>query len=171
LNIINHLDSLQMLRRERLILENSWSNETAYPNMLAGSMYKISSGQCFVTSLFIYFQLKSFSNKNKCILQRGVVLASTNRVLLHDHCWLEIVTEKRQKIIIDLTIDQINSIEESVLCHGNDYIVNEYGLIYMSFRNYEYNSYNEIHNENTLVRYRRLLLNRSRVIYDQFTAH
>jgi hypothetical protein len=171
LNIINYLDSFQILQRERLIFENSWSNETAYPKMLADSFCKISSGQCFVTSLFIYFQLKSFSNKNKCILQRGVVLTRNNRVLLHDHCWVEVVVEKSQKIIIDFTIDQINSIEESVLCHDNNNIVNEYGLIYVSVRSYEYNSYNEIHNENTLVRYRKLLSNRSRVIYDKFTAY
>lgn len=152
---------IKLLHIERRILEQSWDSNTAYPESISKNDSVKSEGQCFVSSLFLYFNLKELlDNYLELQIHRGIINDLNGNLLIEDHCWLEIERANEKCIVIDLTLDQCKAVKNTVVCCNKENTKKQLGVSYHSFRKYSFNNINEIENKHTRIRYSKLLNNR-----------
>ncbi len=159
INLNLDLDSVyQDLCQERYILERCWSRLTAHPKTLFARKSPISKGQCFVTSMHLFYKFNRYLAKKHLItIKRGFVENKHGSILIEDHCWIEIGSKlENDRLIIDLTADQSDEISDKILISFKSLSKDLYGLRYVEQRNYNENDLYRL-SFNTKIRFSLLL--------------
>lgn len=152
---------IYILRPLRQALEHSWSCHTAYPGTQFEAGIISSKGQCFVSCWFVCRFLSTFPHIKKISIARGVVTSVQNIPIMQNHCWVEIsLSCSNNKIIIDLTPDQICGVNDKIIVSYTSEIVRTSRIKYI--KNREYDGFINMHwKANTILRCYLLLFNYS----------
>jgi len=112
---------LKQLLEYRLRLEDAWSAETIHPGYTAGDgPSPASRGQCGVTSVWLALELYSKHAIDATYCYGTLTLEGVRSNVDH-HCWLEIGERTDPaRMVIDLTCDQAEGLEDPVLCKRYD---------------------------------------------------
>lgn len=115
------LESMLALRSAlpefRVRLAGSWSPHTAYPGSLADSLWFDGNprGQCGVSSVWLAEELARQYSILSTFCRGSLIFDDDQAENLPDHCWLEISTEPREELVLDLTCDQARGFDREIV--------------------------------------------------------
>lgn len=121
---------LKQLRSYRSVLEGAWSLKTIHPSYLVNSRGVSSRGQCGVSSVWLTQELRRNYGVDSTYCYGDLLFSDKGIAPVSHHCWVEIGDQDDpSRLVIDLTCDQADSIEEPVLCAQYKDLVGQ-GLVY-----------------------------------------
>ena len=96
------------LYRSKKLLSQSWSRETAYPNVADQLSWTTGNpcGQCGVSSVWLAHVLRNRYSISSIFCRGSLTFYYGSAENLLDHCWLEINGESGEELVLDLTCDQ-----------------------------------------------------------------
>jgi hypothetical protein len=113
---------MRRLGEYRRTLESCWSRETVHPRYsMDAADVTGPRGQCGVSSVWLARRLRSEFGMNStyCYGRLSVALPGVKSV--DHHCWVEIGDHRDAgRMVIDLTCDQAEGLQRSVLCDRHD---------------------------------------------------
>jgi hypothetical protein len=125
-NFLNNPTWQQCLADYRKRLEAAWSDETMHPGYTdEDGPAPPSRGQCGVSSVWLALELYDRYEVDPTYCYGKLSVEGVPSSIDH-HCWLEIGgRDDPHRIIIDLTCDQAEGLEESILCGRYDELIKE----------------------------------------------
>lgn len=126
-------DWMRQLLTYRQILEDAWSRRTIHPSYLADDRSgSTSRGQCGVSSVWLARELRRcFGVEANYCYGDLIFHDGTSKPVAH-HCWVEIGEGiDPTRLVVDLTCDQAESLDQPVLCAPHDNLVKQ-GMEYQA---------------------------------------
>jgi hypothetical protein len=122
---------LKELKSYRKMLQDAWSQRTIHPSYLgSGHAIPSSKGQCGVSSVWLARELYETYGVHSTYCYGDLLFSDEDLTPVKHHCWIEIGdVVDGCRLVIDLTCDQADSIEDQVLCSTHDDLVRQ-GLRY-----------------------------------------
>jgi hypothetical protein len=124
---------LKQLRSYRQRLEDAWSQRTVHPSYLGDKFDPTSSrGQCGVSSVWLARELHVSHSVKTTYCYGDLLFPGSRSKPVKHHCWLEMGSAgDPSRLVIDLTCDQADDLDEPVLCAPHDKLLAQ-GLNYVS---------------------------------------
>jgi hypothetical protein len=130
---------LKELRNYRNLLEAAWSSATIHPSYLADDEDSSNpKGQCGVSSVWLVNELRSAYHVRATYCYGDLRFVDGVSRPVDHHCWVEIgEVDDPMRLVIDLTCDQAESIDNPVLCARHDRLQDQ-GLNYVAHNRIEF---------------------------------
>lgn len=155
------LERLRALRPRlvefRALLTQGWSRHTAYPDSVTASHWIAGSpeGQCGVSSVWLAEVLDRDYSIRSIFCLGSLSFDNDDADDVLDHCWLEIVAEPGEELILDLTCDQARGFEREIVFDWKRELDRE-RIYYVANERVDIS---DLPNNPVWPRYQRLLLN------------